>query len=62
MSDKVRNVASMGGDGVWCGDLTEREHLEDLSVDVNIKLKLTLKYPFEREGIGLVWFRIGIMC
>ena len=54
----------MGGDGVWCGDLTEREHLEDLSVDVNIKLKLTLKYTFERGGrdwIGMVQNRDNVL-
>jgi hypothetical protein len=44
--------------GFLCGDLMEREHLEDLSVVGRIILKWIFKI---RDGAwaGLIWLRLG---
>jgi hypothetical protein len=43
----------------WWGDLSERDHLEDLDVDGRIILKWIFK-TFHGEALtGLFWLRIG---
>ena len=45
--------------GFLQGDLRERSHLDDLSIDWNIILKLIFK-KWDREiWTGLIWLRIG---
>ena len=44
--------------GFWCGDLKERDHLEDLDVDERIILKGICK-KWDGTRTGLIWFRIG---
>jgi hypothetical protein len=45
--------------GFWWANLRERDHLEDPGVDGRI----TLKWIFERLGVGaqtgMIWLRIG---
>ena len=42
----------------WWGNLRERSHLEDPSIDVTIIFKWMLK-KWEGAGTRLIWFRIG---
>ena len=44
--------------GFWWGDLRERDHLEDLSIDRRIILKWIFKKYDGEVWIGLIWFRI----
>jgi hypothetical protein len=44
---------------IWWGDLTERDHLEDLGVDERIILKWIFKKRNEESWTGLIWLRIG---
>jgi len=59
------HVACMGtGEertGFWWGDLTERDHLEDLCVDgkMILKLKLVSKKCDADEWTGMIWIRMG---
>jgi hypothetical protein len=52
-------TCSKYGTGYWWEDLMERDHLEDLSVDGSIILKLV-----STNGMGawieFIWIRIGI--
>jgi hypothetical protein len=43
--------------GFWRGDLSERDHSEDVVVDGRIILKLVLQW--DRSWTGLVWLGIG---
>ena len=43
----------------WLGDLRERSHLEDLTVDVRIILKLIFKKWDGETYTGLIGLRIG---
>jgi hypothetical protein len=43
---------------MW-GDLKERNHLEDLSVDGRIILKLIFKTWNEEAWTGFLWLRLG---
>ena len=45
--------------GFWCGNLKERDHLEELGVDGSIILESVLKKWDERTWTGLIWFRLG---
>jgi hypothetical protein len=45
--------------GSWLGDLRERDHLEDLGVDVWIILKLTFKKGDGEVWTGLIWLKTG---
>jgi hypothetical protein len=39
----------------WYGSLRERDHLEELSVDV----RMILKWTFKKEAVDVIRFRIG---
>ena len=39
----------------WYGTLRERDHLEDLGVDV----RMILKWIFKKEAGDVIWLRIG---
>jgi hypothetical protein len=43
----------------WWGDLRERDHLEDLGVDVRIILKLIFTKWHGKAWTALIWLRIG---
>jgi hypothetical protein len=43
----------------WQGNLTERDHLEDLGADERIILKWVLKILGGRACTGFIWLRIG---
>ena len=43
----------------WWGDLRERDHLEDLSVNIKIILKRIFKKLDVEAMAGMLWFRIG---
>jgi hypothetical protein len=45
--------------GIWWGDLKDRDHLENLGVDVRVILRLTTKQWNGEAWIGLMWMRIG---
>jgi hypothetical protein len=45
--------------GFSCGDLTERDHLEDPGVNRRIIIKWILKKRDEESWTGLIWLRIG---
>ena len=42
----------------WSGNLTERNHLEDLRIDGGIILKYIFKKWDGEAGTGLIWLRI----
>jgi len=42
--------------GLWWGDLTERDHLEDLIVDGRI----ILKWNFKKWGGGMDWIHLAL--
>jgi len=46
--------------GFWCGNLRQRDHLEDPGVDARI----ILKWIFRKWDVGVwtgsIWLRIGI--
>jgi len=44
--------------GFWCGDLKERDHLEDLGVDERIILKGIFN-KWDGVRTGLIWLRTG---
>jgi hypothetical protein len=51
--------------GFWCRNLSERDHLKDLSRDGRIILKWILKNSDGRAWTGLIWLRIepcGRLC
>ena len=48
--------------GFWWGNLEERNHLEDLSVDGSIILKWTLNKEGVRVWAGFNWLTIGANC
>jgi hypothetical protein len=43
----------------WWGDLTERDHLEDLGVDERVILRWIFKKWDGEARTGLIWLRIG---
>jgi hypothetical protein len=43
----------------WCGNLKERDGLEDLGIDGTIILKCILKKWNWKAWTGFVWLRIG---
>jgi hypothetical protein len=43
----------------WWGDLRERDHFEDLGVDVRIILKRTIMKLGGKAWTELFWLRIG---
>jgi hypothetical protein len=45
--------------GFWWGDLRERDHLNDLSVDGRIILKWIFKKWGGEACTGLIWLGIG---
>jgi len=45
--------------GFWLGDLREREHFEDLGVDVWIILKSIFKMGDGEAWTRLIWLKIG---
>ena len=45
--------------GFWWGDLTERDHLENLGVDGRMILKFIFKKWDGEAWTGLIWLRIG---
>jgi hypothetical protein len=45
--------------GFWWGDLMERDHLEDLDLDVRIILKWIFKKRIGKVRNVLIWIRIG---
>jgi hypothetical protein len=45
--------------GFWRGDLTKRDHLEDLIIGWRIILKWVFKKWNGETWIGLIWLRIG---
>jgi len=45
--------------GIWWEELRERDHLEDLGVDVRLILKWISKNFDGLPWTGLIWFRIG---
>jgi hypothetical protein len=59
----VGHVACMGKEefykGFWCGNLRERDHLENPSVDGRIILRLIFRKWVEEAKTGLIWLRIG---
>jgi hypothetical protein len=42
----------------WWGDLKDRDHLENLGVDVRIILRWMTKQWNGEASIGLIWMRI----
>jgi hypothetical protein len=47
--------------GFWCGDLRERDHLEDVGIDGRMIFKRIFKKWDGGGGAwtGLIWLRIG---
>jgi hypothetical protein len=43
----------------WCGNLRERDHFEDPSIDGRIILRWILRQGDGRAWIGLIWLRTG---
>ena len=43
----------------WYGNLRERDHFENVGVDMRIILKWALKTLDEESLTGLIWLRIG---
>ena len=43
----------------WWGDLSERDHLEDVGVDGRLMLNWIVKKWDEESWTGLIWLRIG---
>jgi hypothetical protein len=56
------HVARMGDKRITCRVLAkrpeEREHLEDLSIDGKVKLKLAFKNWDKEAWTDLIWFKI----
>ena len=44
--------------GYWCGNLREREHMEDTGVDGRIILEWVFR-KWDGAWTGLIWLRIG---
>jgi hypothetical protein len=44
--------------GVWCGDLMEAAHLQDLGVDRSITFRSNFKKWDVEAWTGLIWLRI----
>jgi len=57
------HVARMGRGGVytgfWCGNLRERDHLEDPGLDGRIVLRWISRYWGVGSWTGSIWLRIG---
>ena len=47
--------------GFWWGELSEADHLEDLSVDGKTIIKWVFKNSYGEARTGLPWLRIGIV-
>jgi len=47
--------------GVWCSDLMERDHLEDLGMDGRLILKCIFQKWGGETWTGLLWLRIGTL-
>ena len=45
--------------GFWWGDLTERDHLENLGIVGRMILKFIFKKWDAEVWIGLIWLRMG---
>jgi hypothetical protein len=43
--------------GFWWGELKDRDHFKDLSIDGRIILKYILKKQNGRTWTGLIWLR-----
>jgi hypothetical protein len=44
--------------GLWCGDLKERDHMDNLGVDGRIILKGIFK-KWDGARTGFIWLRLG---
>jgi len=45
--------------GFWCGNLRERDHLEDPGLDGRIVLRWISRYWGVGSWTGSIWLRIG---
>ena len=48
--------------GFWWGDMREREHLEDLSIDGGYCIELDLHKVGRGAWTGLIWLRTGTVA
>jgi hypothetical protein len=59
MGGRVVRVGIEVHTGFWWGNLKERDHLEELSVDVRIVLRWIFRKWDVGAWTGLGWLRIG---